>query len=148
MKLEDLGYNDKLEKLRIDHNLNGFGIGRVVSEHKERHIVKTEDGEFEAEITGNLRFTSTSREDFPAVGDWVALTILDSDFSIIHGILPRYSVLSRQAVGKFGEIQIIATNIDYALLVQAADRDFNINRLERYLTICNSSNVLPILKSK
>jgi ribosome biogenesis GTPase len=73
------------------------------------------------------------------------LTIHDSDFSIIHGILPRFSVISRQAVGKFGEIQIIATNIDYALLVQAADRDFNINRLERYLTICNSSKVSPII---
>ncbi|WP_343859325.1 ribosome small subunit-dependent GTPase A, partial [Fulvivirga kasyanovii] len=58
---------------------------------------------------------------------------------------PRSSVISRQDIGKFGEIQIIATNIDYALLVQAADRDFNINRLERYLTICNASKVSPII---
>ncbi|MBK8142501.1 MAG: ribosome small subunit-dependent GTPase A [Chitinophagaceae bacterium] len=145
MTLEDLGYNDKLEKLRYDNNLKEFEIGRVISEHKERYIVKTEKGEFEAEITGNLRFSSKSREDFPAVGDWVAITIHDSDFSLIHSILPRFSVISRQSVGKFGEIQIIATNIDYALLVQAADRDFNINRLERYLTICNSSKVSPII---
>ena len=145
MRLEELGYNDKLEKLRIEYSLDNFEIGRVISEHKERYIVKTEKGEFEAEITGNLRFTSKSREDFPAVGDWVALTIHDSDFSIIHKVLPRYSVISRQAVGKFAEVQIIATNIDYALLVQAADRDFNVNRLERYLTICNSSRVSPII---
>ncbi|MCZ7609652.1 MAG: ribosome small subunit-dependent GTPase A [Ignavibacterium sp.] len=145
MKLEELGYNDKLEKLRIEYNLKDFEIGRVISEHRERYIVKTEQGEFDAEITGNLRFSSKSREDFPAVGDWVALSIHDSNFSIIHSILPRYSVISRQAVGKFGEIQIIASNIDYALLVQAADRDFNINRLERYLTICNSSKVIPII---
>jgi ribosome biogenesis GTPase len=145
MKLEDIGYNDKLEELRIENKLNDFEIGRVISEHKERYIVKTEKGELEAEITGNLRFSSNSREDFPAVGDWVALTIHGSDFSIIHSILPRFSVISRPAVGKFGEIQIIATNIDYALLVQAADRDFNINRLERYLTICNSSKVSPII---
>jgi len=52
-------------------------------------------------------------------------------------------MISRQAVGKFGEVQIIGTNIDYAFLVQAADRDFNINRLERYLTICYSSKVTP-----
>jgi ribosome biogenesis GTPase len=145
MTLEDLGYNDKLEILRNVNNLKEFEIGRVISEHKERYIVKTEKGEFEAEITGNLRFSSKSREDFPAVGDWVAITIHDSDFSIIHSIFPRFSVISRQDVGKFGEIQIIATNIDYALLVQAADRDFNINRLERYLIICNSSKVSPIL---
>lgn len=145
MKLEDLGYNNKLEKSRIDNKLNDFVIARVTLEHKERYIVKTELGEFEAEITGNLRFSSKSREDFPAVGDWVAITIYDSDFSIIHKILPRYSVISRQSIGKFGEIQIIATNIDYALIIQAADRDFNINRLERYLTICNSAKVSPII---
>ena len=145
MKLEDFGYNDKLRKLRVENNLSDFEIGRVIAEHKERYLVKTEQGEFDAEITGNLRFSSKSREDFPAVGDWVELTIHDSDFAIIHSILPRYSLISRQAVGKFGEIQIIATNIDYAFLVQAVDRDFNINRLERYLTICNSSKVKPII---
>ena len=145
MELEDLGYNDKFEKLRIENNLKDFEIGRVISEHKERYIVKTEKGEFESEITGNMRFSAKGREDFPAVGDWVALTTNDSNISIIHKILPRFSIISRQAVGQFGEIQIIAANIDYALLVQAVDRDFNINRLERYLTICYSSKVSPII---
>ena len=145
MKLEDFGYNNNLERFRAENNLKDFDIGRVISEHKERYIVRTENGEYEAEITGNLRFSAKSREDFPAVGDWVAVTCYDTNFSIIHNILPRFSTISRQAVGQFGEIQIIATNIDYALLVQAADRDFNINRLERYLTICYSSKVVPII---
>src|SRR5512133_1610246 len=145
MKLEDIGYNNELEKIRIEQNLESFDIGRVISEHKERYIIKTVKGEFEAEITGHMRFTAKNREDFPAVGDWVALTTYESDFAIIHKIFPRFSVIKRQAVGQFGEIQIIATNIDYAFLVQAVDRDFNINRLERYLTICNSSKVSPII---
>jgi ribosome biogenesis GTPase / thiamine phosphate phosphatase len=145
MRLEDLGYNNKFEKIRLDNNLNNFEIGRVIAEHKERYIIKTTIGEFEAEITGNMRFTAKSREDFPAVGDWIALTTYESDFAIIHKILPRFSIITRQAVGQFGEIQIIATNIDYAFLIQAVDRDFNINRLERYLTICNSSKVSPIV---
>jgi ribosome biogenesis GTPase / thiamine phosphate phosphatase len=145
MKLEDLGYNNELEKIRIDNHLEDLKIGRVIAEHKERYQVRTTQGEFEAEITGNMRFTAKSREEFPAVGDWVALTTYDSGFAIIHKIFPRSSVIKRQAVGQFGEIQIIATNIDYAFLVQAVDRDFNINRLERYLTLCNSSKVSPII---
>lgn len=145
MNLEDFGYNNKLEQYRIDNKLKDFDIGRVILEHKERYIVKTEKGEFEAEITGSMRFMAKSREDFPAVGDWVALTTYDDGFSIIHEILPRFSLISRQTVGQFGEIQIIAANIDAALLVQAIDRDFNINRLERYLTICYSSRVKPIV---
>ena len=145
MKLEDFGYNDTLEQYRIKNNLNDFEMGRVIAEHKERYIVKSIKGEIEAEIIGNMRFTAKSREDFPAVGDWVALTIYDPDFAIIHKILPRYSIIKRQAPGRFGEFQIIAANIDYAFLIQAVDRDFNINRLERYLTICNSSKVSPII---
>lgn len=145
MTLEDLGYNEQLELFRIEHDLTNFEVGRVVSEHRGRYIVKTIKREFESEVTGNLRFTAKSREDFPAVGDWVSLATYSSDFAIIHKILPRWSVIKRKAVGQFGEIQIIATNIDYAFLVQAVDRDFNINRLERYLTICNSSKVRPII---
>ncbi|HZK96075.1 MAG TPA: ribosome small subunit-dependent GTPase A [Prolixibacteraceae bacterium] len=145
MKLEDLGYNIDLEKFRIDNHLDQFEIGRVIAEHKERYIVRTDKGEYESEITGNMRFTAKSRIDFPAVGDWVALTTYDADFGIIHQLLPRFSTIKRQAVGQFGEVQIIATNIDAAFVVQAIDRDFNINRLERYLTICNSSKVSPII---
>ncbi len=145
MTLEELGYSNKLEEYSKEQKLDDFEIGRVIAEHKERYIVKTIKAELEAEITGNLRFSAISREDFPAVGDWVALTTYDSDSAIIHKILPRFSTIKRQAVGQFGEIQIIATNIDYAFLVQAVDRDFNINRLERYLTICYSSKVSPII---
>ena len=145
MTLEDLGYNDIIEKSRIEQDIDNFEIGRVISEHRERYVVKTIRGEFQAEITGIMRFTAKTREGFPAVGDWVAMTTYDYDTALIHHILPRFSNIKRQAVGQFGEIQIIATNIDYAFLVQAADRDFNINRLERYLTICNSSNVKPII---
>ena len=145
IRLEDLGYNHKIEELRIKQKADGFEIGRVIAEHKERYIVKTDNAEYEAEITGNMRFSAVSREDFPAVGDWVTLLAYDADFAIIHQILPRFSSIKRQAIGHFGDIQIIATNIDYAFLIQAVDRDFNINRLERYLTICYSSKVDPII---
>jgi len=145
MTFEDLGYNKELENYRNDQGLDSFGIGRVISEHKERYIVKTTDNEYDAEIIGNLRFSADSRSDFPAVGDWVAISEYDNDKVLIHFVFPRKTIIERQAVGKQGEKQIIATNIDFAFIVQAVDRDFNINRIERYLTICNTSNVKPII---
>lgn len=145
MKLEDLGYNERIEKLRTDHNLTEFSVGRVIAEHKERYIVRLEEFEVEAEITGLLRYSASSRQDFPAVGDWVAMVTYDTVYAIIHKVIPRLSVISRRAAGHSSEKQIIATNIDYAFIVQAVDRDFNINRMERYLTICNASKVEPII---
>jgi len=145
MTLEDLGYNEDFENYRKNQSFDSFGVGRVISEHKERYRIKTIEDEYDAEIIGNLRFSALDRSDFPAVGDWVAISEYDDDKVLIHHIFPRKTLIERQSVGKKGEKQIIATNIDFALIIQAVDRDFNINRIERYLTVCNASNVKPLI---
>lgn len=145
MTLYDLGYNEKLKEYRTENSLDSFEVGRIISEHKERYVVHTETNSFDAELIGNLRFTASGRHDFPAVGDWVAFSEYDEGKALIHAIYPRSSVIERQTSGKQSQVQIIATNIDFGLIVQAVDRDFNINRLERYLTICNASKVEPII---
>ena len=145
MTLEDLGYNADLENYRKDRQLDSFGVGRLISEHRERYVVKTTEKEYDGEIIGNLRFSAHNRSDFPAVGDWVAISEYDDNKVLIHSVFPRKTIIEREAVGKQGEKQIIATNIDYAFIVQAVDRDFNINRIERYLTICNTSGIKPII---
>jgi ribosome biogenesis GTPase len=145
MKLADLGFTSDLKDYILTNKLDDFSIGRITQEHRERYIVSTGENEYDAEITGNLRFSANSRADFPAVGDWVAMMIYDSGQAIIHKILPRKTILERQTVGKFGEKQIISTNIDVAFIIQSIDNNFNINRLERYLTICYSAGIEPIL---
>ena len=145
MTINDLGYNEDLDKFRTEQNLASFELGRVISEHKERYVVKNTENEYDSELIGNLRFSAESRYDYPAVGDWVAFSEYDEGKALIHAIYPRNSIIERQAVGKSGQVQIIATNIDYGLIVQAVDRDFNLNRLERYLTVCNASKVEPII---
>lgn len=145
MTLEDLGFDEKMAGYQEEHHLGSFLTGRISSEHKERYIVITPEKEYDSEIIGNLRFTANSREDFPAVGDWVAFSEFNENEALIHAIYPRKTILERQAVGKHGEKQIIATNIDFAFIVLAVDRDFNINRIERYLTICNNSKVSPYI---
>jgi len=145
MTLENLGYHKELEEYRKDQGLGSFDVGRVISEHKDRYTVKTDANEFDAELIGNLRFTAQSRSDLPAVGDWVAISEYDENKALIHAVFPRKSIIERKAVGKLGQAQIIATNIDVGLIVQSVNRDFNINRLERYLTICNASKIEPII---
>jgi ribosome biogenesis GTPase len=144
MNLFDLGLTNELSARMLGQDLFGFTIGRVTQEHRERYTVSTGENEYDAEITGNLRFTANSRADFPAVGDWVAMTVHE-DLAFIHKILPRKSVLERQTVGKTGEKQIISANVDCAFIMQSIDYNFNINRLERYLTVCYSSDIEPVL---
>jgi len=93
MKLEDLGYNKNLEKYRKEQNLDSFGVGRVVSEHRDRYVINTAEGEYDGEIIGNLRFSAQSRSDFPAVGDWVAISEYDDDKVLIHSVFPRKTII-------------------------------------------------------
>ena len=113
--------------------------------HRERYIVLTEAGELEAELLGNFRYTAESKTDFPAVGDWVAVAPYDDQKGLIHAVYPRHSSLERSAVGKTAEKQIIATNIDVGWIVQSLNRDFSLNRLERYVTICHTARITPVI---
>lgn len=143
--MKTLGFNEKIEELIDRTELAGFELARIIVEHKERYIIQTESNSYHAEITGNLRFSAQSRVDFPAVGDWVKFTKMDEQNAIILQVLPRFSVLERRAVGQFGEVQIIASNIDFAFVVQSVGHDFNLKRLERYLAICHSAKIKPYI---
>ncbi|TKG93795.1 ribosome small subunit-dependent GTPase A [Puteibacter caeruleilacunae] len=141
--LQQLGYTNRVQE-RIN-TTNTEELARVITVHKDSYIVRNAAGIFRAEITGNLRFSAQNSEDFPAVGDWVRITLMDKNTAIILEIFERFSTLKRQAVGKYGEDQLIATNIDYAYVTMSATRDFNLNRLDRYIAICRAGNIEPIV---
>ncbi|NND05195.1 MAG: ribosome small subunit-dependent GTPase A [Saprospiraceae bacterium] len=143
--LERLGFDEYWLTHLNAHDLEMGELGRVISEHKERYVVMTAAGTMMAEIMGNLRFSAESRSDFPAVGDWVGLSFYNEDKGLIRQILPRKTIIERKAVGGAAEKQVIATNIDFTLIVQSVDRDFNLNRLQRYLAICHTAKCTPII---
>lgn len=144
MNINDLGLTPEIESLIAREEMNNFIAGRVTQQHKERYIVSDGKSEFPAEITGNLRYSAEEASDLPAVGDWVLMTVFGEDLAIINKVLPRKTLLERQATGKHGEKQVIATNIDVAMIVQSIDYNFNVNRLERYLVICHSAGISPV----
>lgn len=117
---------------------------RVTAEYKGAYKVKNENGEFLAKVTGKHMFVASSREDFPAVGDWVTIDELEEKQAVIRKILPRKTIIKRKSVGKDGA-QIIATNIDVAFVVESVGRDFNLNRFERYFAIAHDGGINPAI---
>src|SRR4030042_89898 len=143
-KIEDLGYSNFFESNRKKLKLDSFSTARVVVEYKGAYKVKNVSGEYLARITGKQMFRALSREDYPAVGDWVVVSEVDKERAVIHGILPRRTMIKRKYSGR-DEIQIIATNIDVAFIVESVDRDYNLNRFERYFAIANDGGVRPAI---
>jgi ribosome biogenesis GTPase len=140
IKNENLGYNEFFESNRSKLKLDDFSVARVIVEYRGAYKIKNETGEYLAKVTGRQIFNASSREDYPAVGDWVAITELDAERAIIHGVLPRRTMIKRKYSNK-NETQIIATNIDVAFVVESIGRDYNLNRFERYLAIANDGGV-------
>ncbi|NCC72448.1 MAG: ribosome small subunit-dependent GTPase A [Sphingobacteriia bacterium] len=143
--MKKLGFYGKITGLIHPSDYKGYELARVISEQKERYTVQSASGVFTTEITGNLRFTAKSRLDFPVVGDWVKTAIMDETHSIIYSLFQRTSILKRRATDKFGETQVIAANIDCAFITQSVGRDFNLNRMERYLAICYDASIKPVI---
>ncbi|MBW4575905.1 MAG: ribosome small subunit-dependent GTPase A [Aphanothece sp. CMT-3BRIN-NPC111] len=146
MNLEFLGWNSFFSRNFNSHVPDGCTIGRVALEHKNTYILYTEIGELSAEVSGKMRYQASGRTDFPAVGDWVVISIINGESrATIHEVLSRKSKFSRKTVGAQTDEQIIATNIDTVFLVCGLDRDFNIRRIERYLILVWESGANPVI---
>ncbi|MBU1557464.1 ribosome small subunit-dependent GTPase A [Patescibacteria group bacterium] len=148
IKNKDLGYNDFFESNRHKLKLEEFSVARVIAEYRGSYKVKNEEGEYLAKVPGKKMFDASSREDYPAVGDWVTINEVSSEQAVIHSILPRKTILKRisgdkNRAGQKNKLQIIATNIDEAFVVESVDRDYNLNRFERYFSIANDGGVKP-----
>lgn len=144
IKLEDLGYDEFFDLNWESLKLRNSSVARVIAEHKGVYEVKNAGGEYLAKITGKQMFNATKRADYPAVGDWVAITGVNEERAIICHILPRKTILKKKYSDK-QDTQIIATNIDVAFIIESLDRDYNLNRFERYLVLANEGDIKPAI---
>lgn len=125
----------------------GLYIGRVSSQYKDLYKIITENGELTAEISGKFRFDVRILADYPAVGDFVMVDRTDNanGNGIINYVLTRKSAFERKAAGTSNDGQIVAANIDTVFICMSLNNDFNLRRLERYLSIAWDSGAAPVV---
>lgn len=124
-----------------------FFLARVISQYKDVYKVATDRSEILAEISGKLRYSVEIQSEYPAVGDFVMIDRdnEESGNAIIHYILRRKSTFIRRAAGTTKEIQVVAANIDTVFICMSVNKDFNLRRLERYLSIAWNSGAMPVV---
>ena len=128
-QLERYGWNDFFAAHFREFAAQGYVAGRIALEYNQFCRVYTARGEILAEIAGRLRGRAESRADLPAVGDWVALRLVDGgNKAVIHAALPRRSKFMRKTKGVKTEEQVVGANIDTLFLVTSLNQDFNPRR--------------------
>lgn len=143
--LYDLGWNERFEK-EFEPFKEDYQIGRVAVEYKGLYRIYCEQGEILASVSGKMMHMAEGREDYPAVGDWVVIDKVKSqeDRVIIHGVLKRKSKFIRKDCFIDDE-QIVASNVDTVFLCMSLNENFNLRRLERYITLAWDSGANPVV---
>lgn len=143
--LEDLGWDDFFEKKFIPCQKKGWVPFRVSRVEKDAWFLLGENTQLIGRLSGKLRFHAEKISQRPALGDWVAVKVSAPSQGFIQQVLPRKSVFSRKEAGLATREQVISANIDYAFIVTAMDQDFHPRRIERYLTLCQRSQVKGVV---
>lgn len=123
-----------------------YSLARVTAQHKSMYRIITAEGERFAVISGKLSYETKTLSHYPAVGDFVMVSIGSPNSpSIIHAVLTRKSVFQRTALGLANQTQVIAANIDIVFICMSLNQNYNLSRLERYLSIAWDSGATPVI---
>lgn len=131
--LSQLGWQPVFQQQLTLDDLETTIIGRVMAHHRSGYVIQMEQGDIHLPIHHRLPIMT--------VGDWV---LLDHDHQFIRQ-LERTSLFSRRAPGSKVAEQYIAANVDTLFIVSSLNFDFNLSRIERYLTLAREYSVEPVI---
>ncbi len=139
------GWSHDLQRTFDSFAAEGLSPARVIVQQRGHYRLVAEHGELDAKLSG--RFVHEAAEGgFPVVGDWVAIDPrLHEGAATVHGLVPRLSAFVRRAAGPSGASQVVAANVDVALLAASLNADLNLRRLERYLATAHESGAEPVI---
>lgn len=143
-RLESLGYNQFFEDSRLKLGISIDCLARVTAEHRGAYEMINLDGDFRATVSGKFMLKAISRYNYPAVGDWAIIKNSTDDIKVIEALLPRRTYLHKKYSCK-NETQLIACNVDVAFIVESMDRDYSLNRFDRYIVLALEGGVRPVL---
>lgn len=147
MNIKDYGFKENL----IRNNVEGKIPARIIATHKERYEIVCDKGNGFAKIKRGC-FYDNPDSIYPTIGDFVLIEWNKIGDSMITETLKRESSFSRTAssADKNHELhkqheQLVASNFDYVFIMQSLNHNFNLHRIERYLTISWQSGAIPVI---
>jgi ribosome biogenesis GTPase len=142
LNLESLGWDESFADSFHPFEQDGLAPARVAVEHRIEYVLYSELGELRAELAGRLRHAG----EHPAVGDWVAIAPRpDEGRATIQGIVERRSAFVRKVAFAETKPQVVAANVDVVFVVCGLDHNFNVRRIERFLTLGWESGAQPVV---
>ncbi len=141
--ISQYGWTEKLQHDFEPYAAQGLVPARVIVQQRNLYRLVTDAGETEGRISGLFRHEA-AEGGYPVTGDWVAVE-MKGDTAVIVQVLPRATAFTRMAAGTAKDLQVVAANVDMALLSASLNADLNLRRLERYLATAYESGATPVI---
>ncbi len=140
-----LGWNADFESAFAAFLKQNLRPARVISTSRKQLRVYCEFGARWVRLGGSLVHRANDARELPTVGDWVAARIPENGEGLVHAVVKRRTGFIRNGPGDSVTPQVIAANIDTVFVVMGLDSDYNVRRLERYLTLTWESGAQPVV---
>lgn len=119
--------------------------GRVVEVRRSQYDVMYDNTLYVGTVSGRFQYIHYEQSEYPAVGDYVICRNHFDDLVIIEQVKERTSKISRQSVSTKQDEQILATNVDIALICISCNQDFHPRKVMQFLSIASSSRITPVI---
>ena len=147
MNIKDYGLKENI----LEKNDKNKIIARIIATHKDRYEIVCNNGNGFAKIKRGCYYDNPNSI-YPTTGDFVLIEWNKFGDSMIYETLKRESSFSRTAASsdRNRELhsqheQLVAANFDYVFIMQSLNNNFNINRIERYLSLAWESGGIPVI---
>ena len=138
--LSELGWSGFFQQQLSLDDIDAYRPARVFAVQRTGLTLQLEGGELATPLGG--RWFQLPVEERPTIGDWV---LVDVENSSVQRLLERKSLLKRMSVSRPGDLQLIAANVDTMFLVSSCNEEFNLSRMERYLTLALDAGVQGVV---
>ena len=146
MNIKDYG----LKEEKIAGKINGIPA-RIITTYRDRYEIVSDKGKGFARLKKGS-FYDNPNAIYPTIGDFVMIEWNSMGDSQIIETLKRDSSFSRasSSADRNHEMhtqheQLVAANFDYVFIMQSLNDNFNIRRIERYLTLAWESGAIPVI---
>ena len=147
MNIKDYGLKENLIKEFGENKI----IARIIATHKDRYEIACDKGQSFAKIKRGCYYDNPNSI-YPTTGDFVVIEWNPTGDSMICETLKRYSSFSRTASSsdRNHEMhnqheQLVAANFDYVFIIQSLNNNFNVRRIERYVSLSWESGGIPVI---
>lgn len=138
--LESLGWQSFFEQQVAPNEMLDNLIARVVAHHGSQILFDSPQGELVAP-TSIIEPGQSSYSQI-AVGDWF---VLEPKTLRSVRCLDRKTLIARKSAGEEVKPQLIAANVDTVFIVSSCNQEFNLSRIERYLSVTLDAGCTPVV---